>query len=132
MLATTSLGAVWSSCSPDFGVQGVLDRFSQIEPKILIVADGYFYGGKEFDCLDRIKAITARLHSVSQLVVIPYIRTTALLNGLSNVVSWDDFLAKHEIQEIEYTQVPFNAPLYIMFSSGTTGCLLYTSPSPRD
>ena len=121
MLATTSLGAVWSSCSPDYGVQGVLDRFSQIEPKILFVADGYFYGGKEFDCLDRIKAITAQLPSVSQLVVIPYIRTTALLNGLSNVVPWDDFLAQHEIQEIEYTQVPFNAPLYIMFSSGTTG-----------
>jgi len=121
MLATTSLGAVWSSCSPDFGVQGVLDRFSQIEPKILFVADGYFYGGKEFDCLNRVKAITAQLSSVSHLVVVPYIRTAALLDGLSNVVSWDGFLAQHEVQEVEYTQVPFNAPLYIMFSSGTTG-----------
>jgi len=121
MLATTSLGAVWSSCSPDFGVQGVLDRFGQIGPKVLFVADGYFYGGKEFDCLDRVKAITAELPSVDRLVVVPYMRTAPPLDGLSNVVSWDDFLASHEAREVEYTQLPFNAPIYIMYSSGTTG-----------
>ena len=121
MLATTSLGAVWSSCSPDFGVQGVLDRFGQIGPKVLFVADGYFYGGKEFDCLDRVQAVTAQLPSVDRLVVVPYMRTAPPLDDLSNVVSWDDFLASHEAREVEYTQLPFNAPLYIMYSSGTTG-----------
>ena len=121
MLATTSLGAVWSSCSPDFGVQGVLDRFGQIGPKVLFVADGYFYGGKEFDCLDRVQAVTAQLPSVVRLVVVPYMRTAPPLDSLSNAVSWDNFLAPHEAREVEYIPLPFNAPLYIMYSSGTTG-----------
>ena len=121
MLATTSLGAVWSSCSPDFGIQGVLDRFGQIEPKVLFVADGYFYGGKEFDCLEKVKGITAQLPDLEQLVVIPYMRETPPLDGLSNAVLLDDFVAPFEGREIEYTRLPFNAPLYIMYSSGTTG-----------
>ena len=121
MLATTSLGAVWSSCSPDFGVQGVLDRFGQIEPKVLFVADGYFYGGKEFDCLDKVKDITAQLPSLEKLILVPYIRPAPPLAGLDNAVLLDDFMAAFDRAEIEYTRVPFNAPLYIMYSSGTTG-----------
>ncbi len=121
MLATTSLGAVWSSCSPDFGVQGVLDRFGQIEPKALFVADGYFYGGKEFDCLDKVKDIAGQLPSVERLVVVPYMRPAPPLEGLDGAVIWGDFVDAFVPGEIEFTRVPFNAPLYIMYSSGTTG-----------
>ena len=121
MLATASLGAVWSSCSPDFGVQGVLDRFGQIEPKVVFVADGYFYGGKEFDCLDKVTQITAQLPGLAQLVVVPYMRSAPPMDDLKNAVLWDGFLGPHTAGEIEYTRLPFNAPLYIMYSSGTTG-----------
>ncbi|MDE0727045.1 MAG: acetoacetate--CoA ligase [Alphaproteobacteria bacterium] len=121
MLAAASLGAVWSSCSPDFGVQGVLDRFGQIEPKVLFVADGYFYGGKEFDCLEKVKGITAELPSLEQLVVVPYMRAAPPLDSRDKAVTWSDFVAPHAAGEIEYTRLPFNAPLYIMYSSGTTG-----------
>ncbi len=121
MLATASLGAVWSSCSPDFGIQGVLDRFGQIEPKVLFVADGYFYGGKEFDCLDKVRGITAQLPGLKHLVVVPYMRPKPPLDDLPVAVLWDDFQTPHAADEIEYTRVPFNSPLYIMYSSGTTG-----------
>jgi acetoacetyl-CoA synthetase len=121
MLATTSLGAVWSSCSPDFGVQGVLDRFGQIEPKVLFVADGYFYGGKEFDCLDRVKDIAAQLPSLEKLIVVPYMRSAPPLETLDNAILLDDFMAAFAPSEIEFVRMPFNAPLYIMYSSGTTG-----------
>ncbi len=121
MLATTSLGAVWSSCSPDFGVQGVLDRFGQIEPKVLFVADGYFYGGKEFDCLDKVKDISARLPGLEKLIVVPYMRPAPPLENLDSAVLLDDFVAAFDPAEIEFVRMPFNAPLYIMYSSGTTG-----------
>jgi acetoacetyl-CoA synthetase len=121
MLATTSLGAVWSSCSPDFGTQGVLDRFGQIEPKVLFVADGYFYGGKEFDCLDKVKDIAVRLTSLEKLIVVPYMRPDPPLAELDNAVLLNDFTAPFPPGEIEFTRMPFDAPLYIMYSSGTTG-----------
>jgi acetoacetyl-CoA synthetase len=121
MLATASLGAVWSSCSPDFGVQGVLDRFGQIEPKVLFVADGYFYGGREFDCLDKVKGITAQLPGLQQLIVVPYMRPEPPIKDMAGALPWEDVLAPHAAGEIEYTRVAFNAPLYIMYSSGTTG-----------
>ncbi len=121
MLAATSLGAVWSSCSPDFGVQGVLDRFGQIEPKVLFVADGYFYGGKRFDSLAKAREILARLPSVETVVVIPYTTEAPALDGLGNAVGWAEALAPYPAGEIAYVRVGFNDPLYIMYSSGTTG-----------
>ncbi|HEX5092479.1 MAG TPA: acetoacetate--CoA ligase [Burkholderiales bacterium] len=116
MLATASLGAVWSSCSPDFGVQGVLDRFGQIAPKVLFCADGYLYGGKEFDSQEKVAQILDRLPSVEECVVIDYLGApatagTALL----------DFLEPFDAGEIRFEPTGFNDPLYILYSSGTTG-----------
>ena len=121
MLATASLGAIWSSCSPDFGVGGVLDRFGQIEPKVLICADGYWYGGKRFDALDKARAIVADLNDLQRTIVVPYTETPADLSGLGEAVLWDDALAPYQAGEIAYNRVDFNAPLSIMYSSGTTG-----------
>ncbi|TMH33208.1 MAG: acetoacetate--CoA ligase [Betaproteobacteria bacterium] len=116
MLATASLGAVWSSCSPDFGVQGVLDRFGQIEPKVLFCADGYIYNGKEFDCQEKAMQVLDRLPSVEELVVIDYIGETTTAG-----TSLYDFLEPFDPGEIQYQPVAFNDPLYIVYSSGTTG-----------
>jgi acetoacetyl-CoA synthetase len=116
MLATASLGAVWSSCSPDFGVQGVLDRFGQIEPKILFCADGYLYGGKEFDCQEKLREIAERLPSVEECVVVDYLGETCTAG-----TSLYEFLEPFDPQEIRFTPVGFNDPLYILYSSGTTG-----------
>jgi len=130
MLAAGSLGAVWSSCSPDFGVQGVLDRFGQIEPKILFTADGYRYNGKTHDSLSKIRDITAQLPSVERVVVIPFANTNPDLDGLSGGVLWDDFIAAYGPGEIAFHQLPFDHPLYIMYSSGTTGapkCIVHST-----
>jgi acetoacetyl-CoA synthetase len=121
MLAAASLGAIWSSSSPDFGVQGVLDRFGQIEPKVLFAADGYHYNGKSHDCLERLREITARLPTVERVVVVPYTRAKPDLAGVGGAVLWDDYLAPHEPGEIAFRRLPFNHPLYILYSSGTTG-----------
>ena len=116
LLATASLGAVWSSCSPDFGVQGVLDRFGQIEPKVLFCADGYIYGGKEFDSQEKASQVLDKLPSVEECVVIDYIGAPATAG-----VSLLEFLEPFEPSDIECEQVEFNHPLYILYSSGTTG-----------
>jgi acetoacetyl-CoA synthetase len=116
MLATASLGAIWSSCSPDFGVQGVLDRFGQIEPKVLFCADGYLYGGKEFDCQEKVEAVLARLPSVEQCVVIDYLGRPATAG-----VSLLEFVEAFEPAELRFEQFDFNHPLCILYSSGTTG-----------
>ena len=121
MLATTSIGAVWSSCSPDFGVQGVVDRFGQIEPRILFAADGYFYNGKRIDNLPRLREIMARLPGVAKLVVVPYTCGTPDIADLPRAISIHEFMAPFEPQPIRFEQLPFDHPLYIMFSSGTTG-----------
>ena len=121
MLAATSLGAVWSSCSPDFGVRGVLDRFGQIEPKVLILADGYFYNGKAFDCLDKAREILLQLPSVKRVVVVPLTRESPSLAGLRNASLLPSYLAPHRPGPIAFTRLPFDHPLYIMYSSGTTG-----------
>ncbi len=121
MLGGASLGAVWSSCSPDFGVQGVLDRFGQIEPKLLIAPDGYYYNGKAIDLLPRLKDIVARLPTVERLVVVPYMRSDPALDGIPRATLLDAYLAPWQPADIDFAPLPFDHPLYIMYSSGTTG-----------
>jgi len=123
-LAAASLGAIWSSCSPDFGVHGVLDRFGQIEPKVLFCADRYLYGGKEFSTLDKVAGILARLPSVVRCVVIPYDANAPDRAGaaaLTKGVTLEDFVAPFAAHDIDFEPVEFNHPLYILYSSGTTG-----------
>ncbi|HET7674589.1 MAG TPA: acetoacetate--CoA ligase [Gammaproteobacteria bacterium] len=122
MLATTSLGAIWSSCSPDFGINGVLDRFGQIEPKVLFTCDGYFYNGKTIDSLARVRDILGKLPSIERVVVVPYVGDAPDTNGLSESVRPTLFADFGEpTDEIEFAQLPFDHPIYIMYSSGTTG-----------
>ncbi|MCC6609638.1 MAG: acetoacetate--CoA ligase [Burkholderiales bacterium] len=121
MLAAASLGAIWSSCSPDFGVQGVLDRFGQIEPAVLIAADGYWYNGKAIDSLGKVREIAARLPSVRRVVVVPYLAEAPDLREVPNAVALADFVADFGPERIAFAQMPFNHPLYILYSSGTTG-----------
>ncbi|WP_420402649.1 acetoacetate--CoA ligase [Nisaea sp.] len=121
MAATASLGAVWSSCSPDFGIRGVLDRFGQIEPKVFVAVEGYYYGGKAFDTLDKVEGILAELPSVKKTVIVPYTREDAPIDTLPNAVSYGDFTGAYQAGEIDFVRMGFNEPLYIMFSSGTTG-----------
>lgn len=120
MLATTSLGAVWSSCSPDFGVQGVLDRFSQVEPKVLFTVDGYFYNGKTLDVSSKVRDILADLPSVETHIEINFADIKDAAAKLPDCIHWQDFLDP-QATELEFVQRRFNDPLYIMFSSGTTG-----------
>jgi acetoacetyl-CoA synthetase len=120
MLAATSIGAIWSSCSPDFGIKGVLDRFGQIEPRVLFTADGYFYNGKEFDCLKRISEIIKDLPSIEKIVVVPYKDMEPDIAAMANTVLFEDFLAQ-EAKDLTFEQLPANHPLYILYSSGTTG-----------
>jgi acetoacetyl-CoA synthetase len=119
MLATTSLGGTFTSCSPDFGVQGVLDRFGQVEPTVLFACDGYFYNGKTVDTLPRIAEIVKSLPTVKRVVVVPYVGSSSALPPRG--VRIDDFVAPFKAKEISYHRVPFNSPLYILYSSGTTG-----------
>jgi len=122
MLAAASIGATWSSCSPDFGINGVLDRFGQIEPSVLFVADGYFYNGKTLDCLERARAIAEQLPKLKKLVVIPYTNAAPKLDGLdARSLHWADFVKPYAAKPVTYASMPFNHPLYIMYSSGTTG-----------
>ncbi|MFC1750752.1 acetoacetate--CoA ligase [Pseudomonadota bacterium] len=121
MLATSSLGAIWSSCSPDFGVNGAVERFGQIEPKLLFCADGYLFKSKEIDSLQRINEITQRVPSIRKTVVVPYINSSPDITPLSNSVQFDDFIAGHNNQALSFIQLPFDHPLYILYSSGTTG-----------
>ncbi len=120
-LATASLGAIWSSSSPDFGVQGVLDRFGQIAPKVLFSADGYFYNGRRFDNLERLGPILEGLPTVRRLVVVPYTRPDPPLRGLRGAETWDAYAGRQDATEITFTPFPFDHPLYILYSSGTTG-----------
>ena len=121
MLAVTSLGGVWTSCSPDFGVQGVLDRFGQVAPKVLFTADGYHYNGKSHDSLGRAKEILAGLPTVETVVVFPLLKREPDVSGLRKAVRLADFVAPYRPGRIAFRQMPFNAPLYILYSSGTTG-----------
>ena len=121
MLATASIGAIWSSASPDFGVQGVVDRFGQIAPKVLFSADGYFYGGKRHDSIRRLAPITAQVPSIERIVVVPYTTHAPDVSAVEKAVTLDEFVAGRTPADIEFERLPFDHPLYIMYSSGTTG-----------
>ncbi|MGB9803389.1 acetoacetate--CoA ligase [Desulfofundulus sp.] len=121
MLATTSIGAIWSSCSPDFGVKGVYDRFGQIQPKVLFTANGYSYNGKKHDSLARVAGIVEEIPSIERVVVVPYTEKEPDISRVPKAVPYQDFLAAGEGLEIEFTRLPFDHPVYIMYSSGTTG-----------
>jgi len=120
MLATASIGAIWSSCSPDFGINGVLDRFGQIAPRILFSADGYFYNDKTCDCLERLSEIVNKIDSIERVVVVPVTQEKPQIDHISNAVLIDQF-TDNSSTEIVFEQLPFDHPLYIMYSSGTTG-----------
>lgn len=120
MLAAASLGAVWSSCSPDFGIKGVLDRFGQTRPKVLFTADGYFFKGKPLSSIDRIAGIVAELPSIEKIVVVPYISDTPDISVLPNAVHYANF-KDPSATDIDFVPMNFDDPLYIMYSSGTTG-----------
>ena len=121
MLAATSIGAIWSSCSPDFGIKGVLDRFGQIQPRVIFTADGYFFKGRKVDSLERMASILKELRSIERVVVVPYTAPAPDIRGLPNAVHWADFRAREDGLQIQFEQLPFEHPLYIMYSSGTTG-----------
>lgn len=131
MLATASIGAVWSSCSPDFGPRGVLDRFGQIEPTVFIACDGYYYAGKTIDIAAKLQEIVPALPSLKAAVIVPYLGTaSAVAASLPKGVALDDFIAPFAAKAVAFTPMPFGAPLYVMFSSGTTGvpkCIVHSA-----
>jgi acetoacetyl-CoA synthetase len=120
-LAALSQGMVWSSCSPDFGVAGVVDRFGQTEPKVLFCADGYRYGGEEHDSLGRVREIVERLPSVRKVVVVPCLDPDVDVSDVPKAVRLDEWLRRYQSGDIAFAQLPFNHPAYILFTSGTTG-----------
>ena len=129
MLAAASIGAIWSSCSPDFGELGVLDRFGQIEPKLFIACDGYWYNGKRQDVADKVRAVSEKL--AVPVLIVPYAGDApALAASLADGRTFDQFIAPYAVKDIDYVPLPFAHPLYILFSSGTTGvpkCIVHSA-----
>ena len=120
MLATTSIGAIWSSCSPDFGIDGVVDRLSQIQPKVLFCAAAYSYNGKTHDCLDKVREIVKSIPSIETTVVVPYMNPGAKIKKIPGATWYSDFI-DNSTSEIEFERLGFDHPVYILYSSGTTG-----------
>ncbi|MCF6321629.1 MAG: acetoacetate--CoA ligase [Rhizobiaceae bacterium] len=121
MLAASSIGAIWSSCSPDFGERGVLDRFSQIKPKLFIACDGYWYNGKKIDVADKLVSVCEKLGANNNIIVSYLGDASTLTSRIANSATYEDLLASYKPAPVEYAQLPFDHPLYILFSSGTTG-----------
>ena len=121
MLAASSIGAIWSSCSPDFGTKGALDRFGQITPKLLFTANGYSYNGKRFDSLKKVTDIYSQLSKKPKIMVVPYTDPDPDISSVPNSIHLDEFIKHGSCPEIEFEELPFDHPLYIMYSSGTTG-----------
>jgi acetoacetyl-CoA synthetase len=120
-LASASIGAIWSSCSPDFGPASVIDRFAQIEPKVLFAVDGYRYGGKDFDRRETLAQLQTAMPSLVSTVVLPYLDPDPDLSSLRDAIRWEDLLASGEGTELNFERVPFEHPLWVLYSSGTTG-----------
>src|SRR5205085_4008101 len=120
-LAALSQGIVWSSCSPDFGVEGVLERFGQIEPKVLFCADGYRYNGDRHDSLERVREIAEKLPSLRKVVVVPQLDPRADVSDIAKAVTLEEWLRRYQPEDIKYAQLPFEHPVFILFTSGTTG-----------
>jgi acetoacetyl-CoA synthetase len=120
-LATASLGAIWSSCSPDFGASSVVDRFAQIEPKVLFCVDRYRYGGRDFDRTEVVAGLQSAMPTLERTVVLPYLAPEPDLSKLDRAITWHDLLASGEGATLEFEQVPFDHPLWVLYSSGTTG-----------
>nr|WP_285867038.1 acetoacetate--CoA ligase [Mesobacillus maritimus] len=120
-LACASIGAVWSSCAPEFGIKSVIDRFKQIEPKVLFTVDGYQYSGKKYDRLESVKKIQQELPSLQETVIIPYLEDEPVMDGLNNWMFWDEVQINYQDQPLTFEPVPFQHPLWILYSSGTTG-----------
>ncbi len=131
MLGTVALGGIWSSCSPDFGERGILDRFGQIDPTVLVTCDGYYYNGKTIDIADKLAAVIPQLPSLKVVIVIDYVgRAEDVAAAIPKGRSWDAFVGEHAPGEIDFVQLPFDHPLYILFSSGTTGapkCIVHSA-----
>jgi acetoacetyl-CoA synthetase len=139
MLAAASMGAVWSSCSPDFGAQGVLDRFGQIEPRVLLVSDGYYYNGRVIDVADKVAEIAARLPSVKRVIVVPYLGrerelaqalNTSLIHSDCRAMTWGDAVSARPQVPLTFERLAFSHPLFVLYSSGTTGipkCIVHAA-----
>jgi len=122
MLASTALGGIWASCGAELQPSAVIDRFSQIEPKILFTVDGYFYRDKVFDIRENIKKVVEAIPSIEKVVVVSYVSDGKCdVTGIPKAENWDDFISKEEDPKLEFEQLPFDHPVYVMFSSGTTG-----------
>lgn len=129
MLATTSIGAIWSSCSPDFGINGVVDRFGQVKPRVLFTTDGYIYNGKQLDSLEKVAGIAREIDSIEQVVVIPFLNEEPDISALPDAELIDNY-SDASVTEIDFEQLPFDHPLYVMYSSGTTGvpkCIVHSA-----
>ena len=130
MLATSSIGAIWSSCSPDFGINGVCDRFGQIAPRLLFTADAYYYNGKTINCLEKVEAIQEQIDSIEKVIVVPVVEAKPETSGVKNAVLLNDFETSDNVSPLKFEQLPFDHPLFIMYSSGTTGvpkCIVHGS-----
>jgi len=130
MLGAASIGAVWTSCSPDFGVQGVLDRFGQVEPTVLFACDGYYYNGKWISTIERVAEVAANLPTVKQVILFSISGDAPDASAIPNAVTWADFCGDGPVGPVEFVHLPFAHPLYILYSSGTTGvpkCIVHSA-----